>query len=110
MAARNLREAIDRAKQQRLENTIKFGHEIREWIGEELINKCYPADFLSGAAGSCGLIFNTCTLTEAERSALEQKVMLHFHARSAESFVDRVEIDRNIITFHMISQVVNLFV
>ena len=104
MAARNLREAIY------IENTIKFGREIREWIGEEWIDKCYDPDFLSGAAGSFGLILNTCTLTEAERSALEQKVMLRFNARSAESFVDRVEIDRTFITFHMISQVVDLFV
>jgi len=104
MAARNLREVIERAKRQREENTIKFGEEIREWIGDELGSKCDPSRFLLGASGYCTLFFDTRKLTEAERSTLEQKVMLHFHARSSESFVDRVEIDRNLIIFHMIAQ------
>jgi len=110
MAARNLREAIDRAKQQRQENTIKIMQEIREWIGEELINKCYPPRVHLGASGSCAVFFDTRTLTEAERSALKNKILLHFHARSEESMVKKVEIRQLIITFHMISQVVNLFV
>ena len=114
MAARNLmaalKEAIDRAKRTREENTIKFGEEIREWIGEEWINKCDDPRFLLGASGMCALFFDTAKLEATERSALEQKIMLHFNARSPESFVDRVEINRNIITFHMISQEITVVV
>jgi len=88
----------------REQNTEKFCQEIQDWIGEEFGSKCDPPRILLSATGMCALFFDTAKLTGAERGRLEQKVLLHFHARSDESMVERIETRQNLIIFHMIDQ------
>jgi len=102
---RRLSEVLARSRRLREQNTEKFCDEIKGWIGEETGLKCGPSRMLLGAAGTCAVFFDMANLNASERSALEQKVMLHFHARSEESMVKDVEIRRpNIIIFRMIDQ------
>ena len=104
---RRLSEILARSRRQREINTEKFTDEIKGWIGEETGRKCAsrPSRMLLGATGLCAVFFDTGNLNATERTALEQKVMLHFHARSEESFVKEVEIrPPNIIIFRMIDQ------
>jgi len=101
---RRLSEVLNTSRRLREQNTEKFCDEIRGWIGEELGKKCGPSRMFLGATGSCAVFFDTRNLTGAERGRLENKVLLHFHARSEESMVKNVEIRQNIITFRMIDQ------
>ena len=99
---RRLSQILRGSTRQREINTEKFTDEIKGWIGEETGRKCAsrPSRMLLSASGTCAVFFDTGNLTATERTALEQKVMLHFHARSEASFVKEVEIrPPNIIIF-----------
>ena len=91
------------ARRQREENTIIFCEEVKTWVGDEFVTKCDDPRILI-FFGDCFLFLSSANLNAEEQRCLEQKVLLHFHGRSEESMIEKVEFRENVITFQMKSQ------
>jgi len=77
---------------------IKFGEEVKQWVGEEFGPKTdYPMCFLTSKW--CDIIVPTTKLNEEDQRRLEARLLIYFHSRSEESTIEKVKFGKASIIF-----------
>jgi len=86
------------ARISREDYVIKFGEEIKQWVGDELGPKTdYPMCLLT--PNSCDIIVPTTRLNEEDQRRLEARIMTYLHSRSEESTIEKVKLGKAAIIF-----------
>ena len=78
---------------------IKFGEEIRQWVGREFGPKIdYPMKcYLT--SNSYDIIVSTTNLNEEDQRRLKARILSYFYFRSEESTIEEVEFGKKSVIF-----------
>ena len=77
---------------------IKFGEEIKQWVGEEFGPKTdYPMCFLTSSW--CDIIVPTTNLNEEDQRRLKARILTYLHFRSEESTIEKVKFGKKSVIF-----------